>query len=223
MELDWSMKVGDVLTSLTIAVSVIALIISWSKDRSTRESERADRVRAAASKAHTKLDRWQALHRSLYQELQPTFIEASEMLQDGFNMVKTRDHLWKAINAQRTRITAKMLDEQIETAYVDLLSHFPAARSLFLDTFAQLKTVENEITERFLVATQNDVLSFKDRKPEYTTAMLGNALRSSAAQHSHELYARSNETIQPVRKFLFDVIVKSDRDILRATREIPSS
>jgi hypothetical protein len=145
------------------------------------------------------------------------------MLQDDFNMVKTRNHLWKAITAQRTRITAKMLDEQIETAYVDLLSHFPAARSLFLDTFAQLKTVENEITERFLVATQNDVLSFKDRKQEYTTAMLGNALRSSAAQHSQELYARSNETIQPVRKFLFDVIVKSDRDILRATREVPSS
>jgi hypothetical protein len=158
MKLERTIQVGDILTSLTIAISVITLVISWSKDRSTREAERADRVRAAAAKALTQLDRWQALHLSLYQELQPAFVETSEMLQDDFTMVKTRDYLWKAINAQRTRIIAKILDERIETAYIDLLSHFPAARSLFLDTFAQLQTVENEVTGRFLVAAQNEVL-----------------------------------------------------------------
>ena len=33
LKLDWSIKVSDLLTSITIVVSVIALLISWSKDR----------------------------------------------------------------------------------------------------------------------------------------------------------------------------------------------
>ena len=33
MKVDWSIKIGDLLTMATIIVSVVALLISWSKDR----------------------------------------------------------------------------------------------------------------------------------------------------------------------------------------------
>lgn len=138
------MKVSDVLTSLTIVVSVVALLIAWSKDRTVRQTEQADRVRAAAAKALTKLDRWQALQLSVYQELQPIFVETSEALQQKYDIVKVRDQLWKAINAERTRIASKILEEQIETAYADLLSHFPAARAKFVDAFTNLSDIEKQ-------------------------------------------------------------------------------
>jgi hypothetical protein len=69
MHVEWSVKFGDVLASLTIVVSVVALLISWSKDRAVEERAQADRIRSAVAKGVAKLDRWQALHESLFQEL----------------------------------------------------------------------------------------------------------------------------------------------------------
>lgn len=223
MKIDWSIKIGDVLTSLTILVSVCALIISWSKDRLTREMEQADKVRTAAAKALIQLDRWQYLNSSIYQELQPTFVETSEMIQDDFDLVKARDYLWKAIDNQRTQIASRILDEKIQTAYVDLLSHFPASRDRFLKVFEQLRSLEEDVSEKFMVASQNDVISFNGKQQNYTSALLGNALRKTAATHKDELSAKSAETIRPVRQFLFDVIAKSNKELLNANRVRPDS
>jgi hypothetical protein len=223
MKLDWAIKITDILTLLTIIVSVIALAISWNKDRYSREKEQTDQVRIAAAKTLTKLDRWQALQLSIFQELQPVFVEISEMLLKDFTIVKARDHLWKTINSQRTHIAGRVLDEQIETAYVDLLSYFPAARNLFLNTLGQLKVAENESIEGFLVATQTDILSFEGKKETYETAALGNALRTTAANYRMQLETKTSSIIEPVRKFIFEVISKSDKEILMASRSLPGS
>jgi hypothetical protein len=214
IRVDWSVKIGDILTSLTILVSVVALLISWSKDRITRETEQADRIRAAAANAVTKLDRWQALELSFYQELQPVFVETSEALRDNYDVVKVRDQLWKSINAERTKIASKVLEEQIQTAYADLLSHFPAARAKFVDAFAKLSETEDHVTTKFLADTERDVLDFEGRQKRYVTAMLGNALRATAVKRKNELRESTTQLIQPVREYLFGVIAKTDTEIL---------
>ena len=128
--MDWSIKIGDLLTMATIVVSVTALLISWSKDRDSRQKEQANQVRVAVGTAVAKLDRLQALHLSAFQELQPVFVDTGEMLTRDFNVVAARDFLVKSINGQRTKIVGKALDEHIETAYIGLFSHFPAIRPL---------------------------------------------------------------------------------------------
>jgi hypothetical protein len=180
-------------------------------------------VRSAAAKTLTQLDRWQALQLSIFRELQPVFVEASEMLVDNFNVIKVRDYLWKTINIQRTHIASKVLEEQIGTAYVDLLSHFPTVRSVFLNAFNQLKQTEARIMEAFLADTEGDVLSLYERKNEYTTAMLGNALRRTAVKHSEQLETSTNQIIQPVREFLFEIIGKADKEILKVTTKLDTS
>src|SRR5438876_1156154 len=120
LTLDKTIKASDLLTSVTIIVSVVALVITWTKDRDVRVREQADRVRTAAAKTLAKLERWQILQLSLYDQLQPVFVETSEMLEKEFNVIGTRDYLWKQINAQHTSISAKVLEEGFETAYVDL-------------------------------------------------------------------------------------------------------
>src|SRR5439155_12746958 len=134
-----------------------------------------------------------------------------------FNVIKVRDHLWKTINMQRTRIASQVLEEQIETAYVDLLSHFPTVRSVFLNALARLKKAEIHTMEAFLKGTQDDILSLNGKKNEYTTAMLGNALRTTAAKYSDQLETETNQIIQPVREVLFEIIGKADREILTVT------
>jgi hypothetical protein len=214
LKLEWTVNVGNILTTMTIIVSVIALLISWSKDRYTRQKEQADRVRSAVARTIAKLDRWQVLQLSAFEEVQLVFIETSEMLAENFDLVTARDYLWKSINAQRTKIAAKILDEQIETAYVDLFSHFPAIRKLFLDTLSRLNSAEKEVTLSFLKATQQDVLALEKVKDGYTTAILGNALRATAAKHSAEFEAITSKIMEPIREFLIRVVGKTDSEIL---------
>jgi hypothetical protein len=218
---DWSIKVRDVLTTLTIAISVAALLLSWSKDRAAQKTERANRVRGAAADVLTKLDRWQALQLSLYQELQPTFVEASEQLKKQYDIVLVRDQLWKSINAQRTRIASKILEEHLETAYAELLSHFPAAHAKFTETYEKLTAIEEANTTNFLAATEQDVFAFAGKQEQYKTAMLGNALRKTATQYHSELRKETQDVIRPMREYLFNVISKTDDEILDAARHSP--
>jgi hypothetical protein len=220
--MDWTISIGDVLTTTTIIISVLALVISWSKDRYSRRKEQADRVRGTVAIALAKLDRWQALQLSAFQEIQPLFIDTSEMLATEFNIVKTRDFLWRSINAQRTKVAAKILDEQIESAYVGLFSHFPAIRPLFLRTLAELNSTEQAVMGSFLEASQDDVMSFENRGAEYTSAMLGNALRKTGAKYQAELVEKTGTTLEPLREFLLRVVALPDSEILTAGLEMPT-
>lgn len=214
MKIDWTVKFGDILTSVTIVVSVIALLLAWSKDRTARETENADKVRYAASMALTKLDRWQLLNLSLYQDLQPVFVGTSEKLSEQYDVIKVRDYLWKTINIHRTSISKKVLDEQIYTSYIGLLSHFPDSQEKFQTLFDKLIEIENSNSDRLLSLTERDVLSFKNKQEGYTTAMLGNTLRNSAKKQKEDFKKQTDEAINPIKDFLFNIVSKSNQEIL---------
>jgi hypothetical protein len=217
MQLDWNIKVGDILTSITIIVSVAALIVTWTKDRTARETAQANAVRAAAASTMTQLDRWQSLNLSLYQEMQPEFITTSEMLSEHYDVIRARDYLWKTISNQIIEINRKVLNEKISTSYVDLLAYFPDTRSQFIDLFSKLNAIEERISESFLEKSQQDILGFEGKEKNYTSAMLGNALRTTAARHKDELITETTKAIGPVKEFLFGVIAKSNEQILNAS------
>lgn len=227
VHIEWTIKISDVLTSVTIIVSVVALLLSLAKDRAAKAAGQADRVRAAAAVAISKLDRWQALQVSLYQELQPGFVELSESLAEKYDVQHIRDQFWKRVNFARTNITQKVLDEQLGTAYSDLLSHFPAARRTFTDAFAKLSGVESAVTKSYLAKSEKAILSLEGKQKTYTTPTLGKALRKAATEHSDELLAKTEAVIAPVREFLFHVISLADTEILAASRvratSLPSS
>jgi hypothetical protein len=223
MKLDRTVKVGDLLVLLTIIISVATLAGSWSKDRAAREKEQANSVRAAAAKALTKLDRWQALYLSVFRDLQPDYVETSEMLVGEFNVTKARDHLWKTITARMANVDARVVDEQLKTAYVDVLAHFPAVRGLFSDAFEKLESVVDKTRRDLLVGTQDAVLGFKDKQASYMTAQLGNSLRKEAAQYEARFKSKTEEIIMPVRNLLLDIIGKSDAELLHVARTLPAS
>lgn len=208
---DWTIKIGDILTIATIIITLVALLISWSKDRYTKLKEQADKVRGSAAAAFAKLDRWQALQFSNYQHLQPFFVEASEMAANSHDLVAARDFLWKSINAQLAATQGKIVDEQIESAYVGLFSNFPMIRKLFLSTLDQLKGLEADIFNGLLHSTQRDVLSFEKQSQ---SAILGNALRTSAAKSQVDFEQKADAVMKPVRDFLLQVISMPDKEIL---------
>jgi hypothetical protein len=172
---------------------VFALIIAWTKDRDVRVREQADRVRAAAAETLAKLERWQALQLSLYDQLQPILVETSEIFDREFNIIVARDYLWKQINAEHTRISSKVLDEGFETAYVDLFAYYPTIRHKFLDVVDSLKATEQNAIESLLLNTQDAVTSFQGKKSTYSTAQLGNALRAAVA-HTRKEFIRDTSS-----------------------------
>lgn len=214
MNIEWTVSIGDILTLTTIAVSVVALIASWSKDREARQKERADRVRNAIAVALIKLDRWRTLQLSLFSKLQPIFIETSEILAKDFNLILARDFLWKQIANERTSIQAKLQEEQIESAYVGLFSHFPAIGSVFLDTLTHLRAVEEEVHDSLLQGAQADVFACEGKSENYSTAALGNALRHTAQYISADFQTRISGTTDKVQKLLFELIAMSNMEIL---------
>lgn len=219
IKLDSTLKVSDILVLLTILVSVATVTMSWSRDRAAREKEQADSVRAAAAQALTKLDRWQALYLSVFLELQPDYVETSELLAKEFNVTKARDHLWKTINSRMAKVDARVIDEQLKTAYVDVLAHFPALRGPFIGAFEKL---EPALQRRWglLEKTQHAVLAFEGKQASYTTAQLGNALRAEAARVQAQFKSDTEAVIAPVRDLLFDIIAKSDAELLHAARSL---
>jgi hypothetical protein len=215
LTLDKTIKASDLLMSVTIIVSVVALVITWAKDRDVRVREQADRVRAAAAKTLAKLERWQTLQLSLYDQLQPVFVETSEMLDKEFNLNGTRDYLWKQINAQHTRISAKVLEEGFETAYVDLFAYYPSIRQTFLDVIVSLRAAEQTAVESLLLDTQRAVMSFEGKKSVYFTAQLGNALRGAAAHIRDKFVRDTNSALIPIRDQLYTLISTRDEGLLK--------
>ena len=219
LRFDKTIKAGDVLTSLTVTISVITLVLSLAKDRSSRTIDQANRVRSAAASAIVKLDRWQGVQLSLYQELQPLFVELSEGLATKYDVVGTRDKFWRQVNAERIRIARQVLEEQLGTAYLDIVAHFPAARERYVDAFAGLAKVEDEVSNEFLGEAERAILALGDKEATYQTAQLGNALRERALRSASTLKARSEEVIAPIRRFLLSVIALPDDTIVNSSRD----
>jgi hypothetical protein len=75
-------------------------------------------------------------------------------------------------------VAKKVLDEQLGTAYSELLSHLPAARRTFTDAFAQLSVVESDVTTSYLARSEQAIVNLEGKQKTYTTSTLGNAATS---------------------------------------------
>jgi hypothetical protein len=221
LHFDSTIKAGDVLTSVTILLSVIALVLSLAKDRNTRVSDQANKVRTAAATTLVKLDRWQSVQLALYQELQPTFVELSEDLLDQYDVVTVRDKFWKQVNLGRAKIAHQVLEEQLGTAYGDLLTYFPSARRKVVDAFSELGEVENRVTQSFMGSGEQRILSLRGKQADYQTAYLGNLLREAGMAGAEQLKKDSDKVLAPVRAYLFSVIALSDYELVNAARQAP--
>ncbi len=211
-------KIGDILTSLSIFISALAFLRAWKKDREMRTKELADRIRNAAATTLAKLERWQELSLWLFQSTQPLFVETSEMLPKEFDVIAARDFLWKKLSEARTEVSSKIIDEQIEIAYVELYGYHPEVYEFFTQTIETLKENQDEAYDKFIQNTQRAVMSYQSRRAGYQTAMMGNDLRTVAYESQDSLKAQTDQTLKPIHEFLVSIIAESDRGVLKRKR-----
>lgn len=176
MMLQPEIKVGDILTSFSIIISALGLIYILSKDRSLRQKERADKIRNAASETLAKLDRWRELSLSLFQSVQPLFIDTIENLSIKFDIDKARNNLWKEMIITNNQIEDEILKEDLQTAYVNLMGYSPNIRLSFEIYLKKLQIAREKMFYDFIDQTQKNVLSFKGKEKTYKTEDLWNEL-----------------------------------------------
>jgi hypothetical protein len=233
---DSSIDVGNILTVVTILVSVSAVLLSLAKDRRTRERDLADRVRGAAARALAKLERWQELALAYYEDVLPAFVEASQFLgqdvdptdtdnpdRDKKAAIAARDALWPALESVRISSLQRIREEEIETAYVDLYAFNVSGYERFRSTLARLKDIDQRLYKSFKNETQEPIFAMGANRAKYTTANLGDALRRTAERFRNQLEAALASEIDPLRSFLASIMAMNDQRLLRsrASQEEP--
>jgi hypothetical protein len=221
LEFDEQLDVGNLLTSLTILISLGALLSALAKDRRTRERELGDRVRAAAARTLGKLERWQQLSARLYQDVQPLFVDVSQKLHAELDAEAARDLLWRELAAARAAAELRIVDEEIESAYVELYPYHPSVQRRFTETMSRLKAIDAAVYFDFVEQTQAQVLAYDGPPKDYTSALLGNDLRLESARAERRLVNELVQAIGPVREFLVAVVSLSDKEIVSRAR-LPS-
>lgn len=221
LKIEPTIKVGDLLTSLSIMITLVSLLIAWSHERQSQNREQADKARQAAAVTLAKLERMQELSLWYYEETKPLFVQASEELAKNKNgVITTRDALWKQLDEARAKAVNRIHEEKIEQSYVELYGYYPQAYEILTTAITKLKERDEALFHEFQEKTQGDIFSFanEDRtqlKPGYDSADLGNKLRDTSSSYEEKLKSESDQILKTPREFILSVVVAPDEEILR--------
>lgn len=219
LHLKEEITVGDVLTVLTIVISLIGallgLLISSYKDRQLKRKEYADRIRQAAGTIIAKLERWRELSLRYFGDIQPTITDTDIRIVKRKDFADARDFLWRNLLALRAQSTLRIVEEEIEIAYSDLYGYDPRIHALYVKAVTQLKDIDEEIHVRVMMETQNDVTNIADQLPNIDSAELGNALRQTCAKLADELGERLDKVTSWFRSEMIKLIEAEDNDIVK--------
>jgi hypothetical protein len=220
---DWDISFGNFLTLATIILSVATFYISWNKEREFSRRSQADQVRIAAAASVSKIERWREISFSFFDEVQSTFVEASEIVvrdPSKFSIIEARDFLWKEISRARIATKRYIVNENIENAYSSLIAYYPASRAYFREVIDSLNAAEAAMFEKFLAMSQSVSLSFDGKKEGYQTAQMGNALRWSANDIKRAFEADVDPIIAKAVAYLSKVIDMEDTMLILQRRDI---
>ena len=183
MGLDMTVKVGDLLTSVSVLIAGATLSYGWWKDRSLRRREQADAARTAAAQALAKLERWVEIAQSFEQDIQDLLVETTQVVDESHGdlrgLEKGRDHLYAGLNAAWQKLSQEQRALEIESSAVELYGRRPDAYDRFKATLAALKNRATTGFERLRDRDTQDAILAYDKKPgPYQPATLGNELRT---------------------------------------------
>ena len=208
-------SIGDILTIVSILVSVIALLISWQRNRELKRKDVADKIRHGAGMVVVKLQRWRELSIHYFEDIQPLITEVDmEFVKKG-SIPEVMNTFWVKLSDLRTKTSQRIIDEQIETAYIDLFGFDPRIQILFNEVVNRLKLIDNSIYTQARYSTQADILTALSQPKKYKSSELGNKLRNTCYMLANECQQLMDGTIEPFSKEMIRLIELSDLQIVK--------
>lgn len=220
MTLDMTVKVGDLLTSVSVLIAGATLSYGWWKDRSLRRREQADAARTAAAQALAKLERWVEIAQSFEQDIQGLLVETTQVVDeshgDSRGLEKGRDHLFLGLNEAWRKLSEEQRALEIESSAVELYGRRPDAYDRFKETLAALKNrAETGFAWVRDIDTQGTILGYEKKHPgPYQPATLGNELRSIVGAYAKAIKGDLAVTLDVAERYLSAIIRASDVQVL---------
>lgn len=212
MVLSSEISAGNILTTASIGISMIALLVSWSKDRKIKKKEYADRIRRAAGLVVAKMDRWVDLSLRFFADIQPLITDTDGIIIKEKDATLTRDFFWRGLVSAHASSTLRIVDEQIEIAYVDLYGYDPRIQTFFSSTIHRLRAIDDYIFGKVLTLTQEDILALNNPE-DLISAQLGNAIRDICQSLNLESKALMEQAVKIFRIEMMKLIEANDTAI----------
>ncbi|HRI79922.1 MAG TPA: hypothetical protein PLR06_10345 [Cyclobacteriaceae bacterium] len=201
------------MTFLSIVGSAVSLLWSWNSDRALRIHENADKIRIEAANVLGKLNRTQDIYMSFYDEIQPDVVDASEILSQTHNTVNARDLMWKRLQLKNGEVQRRILNEQVEVAFVGLMPFDNKIDSLYNLVMLRLKNLQVNQFRLLLGEIESAVLESKTTQ-EGETAILGNTLRGIIASYRDNQKELMIKGAAPLEQHLKELIQSPDKLLL---------
>ncbi len=211
---DPTIKLSDILTSLSFILAVFALLYSQQKDRDSVWHERAAEARTILSNGAVKLNRWVQLSDAIFDDAQIELVQASEIWGKDGNVIGARDYLWRQWGRLFSEFHKKVVDEKIPGAYIDLFRINETLAKAYQDSLDKLTAIEKANEESMLLHTQQVVLSFGKGSADRVTAQMGNKLREVVAGDREKFTAQVAVIAVPLQRRIMDDIKQPDAQLL---------
>jgi len=214
VKVEFALRFGDILTSVSVLLALTGFLYSWRKDRRLRTKEYADKVRAAASQALAKIDRCESLYLSFIEKARPVFGEVHS-LETGSPQQRAAgfDQFLKQMVAIRTSIAKQLDDEQIELAYAPLFAHRPDVYDRFRGAIAHAKKEEEEFFLDLLEECQK-IIHGLPTSVEFPSTRLHDRLLDMCTYLHKRFAAELLTTLDGVRSFLRGILAASDEQLM---------
>jgi hypothetical protein len=220
-------KVGDLLTGISVLVAVSAFFYAWIKDSLLRKREYADQIRRSAAETIVALERWRQIALQFYENIQPLITETDAMVvklqNEASCLFDTRDFLWRGLTSARADLSKLALSEKTESAYLGLYGYEPRVQALYDSVIGYLNSTDRQSFSQLLQETQRDVLKLKEISRPIKSAQLGNSLRFTTADLADELKQQTGVAVGRFRLEMMRLIAATDDEIVHKSIRVTES
>lgn len=210
-------KVGDILTALSVLVATASLSYAYFKDRALRRRELADKIRRAAAEVLVASDRWVQLACRYFYDCQARLTDADAQLISTGDVTETRDVLWKASVDLESDVSHKLIAEKLEGAYIALYGYDPSIHELYAQSLSQLREIFTRAHVEHLTVTQRIVLRMEQVKAPYKSAHLGNLLREATGNSATCFKRDAFLALDRLRSQMLRIAQATDTEVINRT------
>ena len=206
---------GQLLTALSILITLAGGIIAWNNDKDLKEREYSDRVRRSASVVTAKIERWSELSARYFEDIQPTLVDVSEKIAEMNSRQPANRMLFKGLMEARSKASQRVVDEQLQLAYMELYGYIPAFQGIFDKTIDEMKSADADAHAALEGALQ-EIIQDPELLKSKDTPTIGNRLRIRADKERLRLSQQIRGISLPLRKKMLAVIQMTDSQLREA-------
>lgn len=227
-EIDPSIKYTDIVTVLSFVLAATIFLDGYRKDNHLKRKEYADNIRKSASTIYAKLERWKELNIKFFMDIQPIITKTELILEKSRNLEKFRDCFLAEISKNHAKCYQRIIDEQIEIAYKDLMGYDENVENCFSNAVNGLKYLDNLIILNLFYYIQHDLedkrVVIQDHPNEvycidkygknYKNTAIGNIFQTTFNMHRLESESLMTGIIENFKIEIIRLITGGDDDIV---------